>query len=167
MQIMSGPFQTRWRTKQKKDPTTDEDVVLGSGSKVAKVGQQSGIPFQRRSTIPDVMHTTLSEGGMPEVDSSNVMDELRDISLAGPTPRESYKDTMRKRARHWDNALPSMEQAAITYAPHIVQQWKDARDAEVNRINAMIEIYKEKPIHNCVQKGGDDGMEMDEAAIHS
>ena len=33
----------------------------------------------------------------------------------------------------------------------------------------MIEIYKEKPIHGCVGKGGDDGMEMDEVsmAIHS
>lgn len=55
------------------------------------------------------------------------MNELQDVSLAGPTPRESYNDTMRKREGHWDAQLPSMEQTAITYAPHIVQQWKDAR----------------------------------------
>ena len=147
---MSGPFQTRWRTKQRKDPTTDVDVGLESGSKVPKAGQQSGITFQRRSTIQDAMHPHVSEGGMPEIDDADVANEVRNVSLAGPTPRESYKDAMRDTARHWDNAVPSMEQAAITYAPHIVQQWKDVRDAEVNRINAMIEIDKEEPIHNCV-----------------
>lgn len=119
---MRGPFQTRWRTKQRKDPTTDVDVELESGSKVPKSGQQSGIAFQRRSTIQDAMHPHMSEGWMPEIDDADVANEVRNVSLAGPTPRGSYKDAMRNTARHWDNALTSMEQAAIAYAPHIAQQ---------------------------------------------
>lgn len=77
---------------------------------------------------------------------------------------------MRKKARHWDNPLRSMEQAAIANASHIVQQWKEARDAEVNqigldRINAMIDNYKEIPIHDCVRKGGD-GYTLTKAGKH-
>ena len=99
---MSGPFSNPMRTKQKKYPTIDVDVELGNGSKIPKAGQQIGIAFQRRYTIRDVMHPNLSEGGLPGVDGPNVMNEVQDVSLAGPTPRESYKDTMRKREGHWD-----------------------------------------------------------------
>ena len=63
-----------------------------------------------------------------------------------------------------------MEQAAIAHASHIVQQWKEARDSEVNRIgldriNTMIDNYKEIPIHDCVRKGGD-GYTLTRAGKH-
>ena len=161
---MSGPFQIRWRMKQRKDPTIDVDVGLENGSKVPKSGQQSGITFQRRSAIQDAMHPHVSEGGVPEIDDADVANEVRNVFLAGPKPRESYKDAMRNTERHWDNAFPSMEQAAITYTPHISQQWKYARDAEVNRISAMIQSYEDKSIHHCAERG-DDCMEMAEAAV--
>lgn len=64
---MSGPFANPMRTKQKKYPTIDVDVGLGNGSKIPKAGQQIGSPFQRLSTIRDVMHPNLSEGDCLEL----------------------------------------------------------------------------------------------------